>query len=112
MVCGRSILAHVSGMPQARIDESGFGPFQLLMLLLTGGIMFAEGAEMLVMGSITTLLHDHWELNAIVRGTMVRPTNEFCGARGIIPKVMSANRGNYGFVRDNAWFFSAESSSF
>jgi hypothetical protein len=39
---------------QARIDESGFGPFQLLMLLLTGGIMFAEGAEMLVMGSITT----------------------------------------------------------
>jgi MFS family permease len=56
---------------QARIDESGFGPFQLLMLLLTGGIMFAEGAEMLVMGSITTLLHDHWELNAIVRGTMV-----------------------------------------
>jgi MFS family permease len=56
---------------QARIDESGFGPFQLLMLLLTGGIMFAEGAEMLVMGSITTLLHDHWELNALVRGTMV-----------------------------------------
>jgi putative MFS transporter len=41
------------------------------MLLLTGGIMFAEGAEMLVMGSITTLLHDHWELNAVVRGTMV-----------------------------------------
>jgi MFS family permease len=56
---------------QARIDESGFGPFQLLMLLLTGGIMFAEGAEMLVMGSITTLLHDHWELNALVRGAMV-----------------------------------------
>jgi putative MFS transporter len=56
---------------QARIDESGFGPFQILMLVLTGGIMFAEGAEMLVMGSITTLLHDHWELNALVRGAMV-----------------------------------------
>merc|ERR1719421_2626027 len=26
---------------------------------------------MLVMGSITTLLHDHWELNALVRGAMV-----------------------------------------
>jgi len=33
--------------------------------------MFAEGAEMLVMGSITTLLHDHWDLAPAIRGAMV-----------------------------------------
>merc|ERR1719201_2859756 len=32
---------------------------------------------MLVMGSITTLLHDHWELTAFVRGLMVSIV--FCG---------------------------------
>mmetsp|Transcript_8130 Transcript_8130/g.17182 ORF Transcript_8130/g.17182 Transcript_8130/m.17182 type:complete len:463 (-) Transcript_8130:83-1471(-) len=41
------------------------------MLLLTGGVMFAEGAEMLVMGSMTTLLRDHWDLDPVVRGLMV-----------------------------------------
>jgi len=40
-------------------------------LFLTGGIFLAEGAEMLVMGSITSLLHRHWELNPAVRGGMV-----------------------------------------
>ena len=30
-----------------------------------------------VMGSITTLLHDHWELTAFVRGLMVSIV--FCG---------------------------------
>merc|ERR1740138_1445319 len=33
--------------------------------------MFSEGAEMLVMGSITTLLHDHWDLDPFVRGLIV-----------------------------------------
>lgn len=53
------------------VDDVGFGPFQLIVLLLAGGIMFAEGSEMLVMGSITTLLHGHWELSAAIRGLMV-----------------------------------------
>lgn len=53
------------------VDAIGFGWFQVLMLLMTGGIMFAEGAEMLVMGSITTLLHDHWDLSPVMRGSMV-----------------------------------------
>eukprot|EP00933_Yihiella_yeosuensis_P048148 TRINITY_DN4418_c2_g1_i1.p1 TRINITY_DN4418_c2_g1~~TRINITY_DN4418_c2_g1_i1.p1 ORF type:complete len:521 (+),score=124.90 TRINITY_DN4418_c2_g1_i1:113-1675(+) len=56
---------------QDAIEELGFGNYQLLTLLLTGGIMFAEGAEMLVMGSITSLLHRHWDLNPAVRGAMV-----------------------------------------
>eukprot|EP00933_Yihiella_yeosuensis_P084723 TRINITY_DN99348_c0_g1_i1.p1 TRINITY_DN99348_c0_g1~~TRINITY_DN99348_c0_g1_i1.p1 ORF type:complete len:525 (+),score=104.71 TRINITY_DN99348_c0_g1_i1:142-1716(+) len=55
----------------AAINEIGFGKYQLVTLLLTGGIMFAEGAEMLVMGSITSLLHDAWDLNPAVRGAMV-----------------------------------------
>mmetsp|Transcript_7847 Transcript_7847/g.18294 ORF Transcript_7847/g.18294 Transcript_7847/m.18294 type:complete len:521 (+) Transcript_7847:105-1667(+) len=53
------------------IDGIGFGRFQIIALLLTGGIMFAEGAEMLVMGSVTTLLHDHWDLGPTMRGAMV-----------------------------------------
>ncbi|CAD7946524.1 unnamed protein product [Amoebophrya sp. A25] len=56
---------------QGEIDRLGFGCFQLLQVLLCGGIMFAEGSEMLVMGSITTLLHGHWELSPFLRGAMV-----------------------------------------
>jgi len=53
------------------IDKMGFGRFQVMLLVMTGGVMFSEGAEMLVMGSITMLLHDHWELSAFLRGLMV-----------------------------------------
>ncbi|CAD7948179.1 unnamed protein product [Amoebophrya sp. A120] len=56
---------------QTEIDRLGFGTSQILMIVLCGGIMFAEGSEMLVMGSITTLLHGHWDLTPILRGTMV-----------------------------------------
>ena len=58
-------------------------------LFLTGGIFLAEGAEMLIMGwhprflfaesmgelwsqgSITSLLHRHWDLDPVIRGGMV-----------------------------------------
>lgn len=53
------------------VEELGFGLYQLLPLFLTGGIFLAEGAEMLVMGSITSLLHRHWGLDPVVRGGMV-----------------------------------------
>lgn len=33
--------------------------------------MFSEGSEMLIMGSITTLLQDHWDLSPVLRGLMV-----------------------------------------
>jgi len=39
--------------------------------LMTGGVMFAECSEVLVMGTITTLLRGHWELSAFLRGAMV-----------------------------------------
>ncbi|CAE7669240.1 svop-1 [Symbiodinium pilosum] len=55
----------------AAVEDLGFGLYQLIPLFLTGGIFLAEGAEMLVMGSITSLLHRHWELNPAVRGGMV-----------------------------------------
>mmetsp|Transcript_65896 Transcript_65896/g.157539 ORF Transcript_65896/g.157539 Transcript_65896/m.157539 type:complete len:530 (-) Transcript_65896:59-1648(-) len=53
------------------LETIGFGRFQVMVLLLTGGVMFAEGAEMLVMGSITALLHEHWDLHPALRGAMV-----------------------------------------
>lgn len=53
------------------VEELGFGLYQLLPLFLTGGIFLAEGAEMLIMGSITSLLHRHWGLDPVVRGGMV-----------------------------------------
>lgn len=56
---------------QAKIDGIGFGRFQIITLVFTGGLMFSEGSEVLVMGSITTLLQGHWELTALLRGSMV-----------------------------------------
>lgn len=53
------------------IEELGFGLYQFLPLLLTGGVFLAEGAEMLVMGSLTSLLHSHWELSPTYKGGMV-----------------------------------------
>merc|ERR1719506_2281684 len=47
---------------------------------------------MLVMGSITTLLHDHWELTAFVRGLMVSIV--FCG--------FSAGNVLSGFIGDSS----------
>lgn len=63
---------HMDGAAlQARIDAAGLGPFQALAVLATGGVMFSEGSEVLVMGSITTLLEHHWGLSALMRGAMV-----------------------------------------
>eukprot|EP00933_Yihiella_yeosuensis_P050519 TRINITY_DN48320_c0_g1_i1.p1 TRINITY_DN48320_c0_g1~~TRINITY_DN48320_c0_g1_i1.p1 ORF type:complete len:656 (+),score=123.50 TRINITY_DN48320_c0_g1_i1:145-2112(+) len=56
---------------QNAIEDAGFGPYQTLTLLLTGGIFLAEGSEVLVMGSITSLLKEHWDLTPEVRGAMV-----------------------------------------
>lgn len=53
------------------VEDVGFGLYQLVPLFLTGGIFLAEGAEMLIMGSITSLLHRHWDLNPVIRGGMV-----------------------------------------
>eukprot|EP00490_Sorites_sp_Unknown_P029012 CAMPEP_0114645996 /NCGR_PEP_ID=MMETSP0191-20121206/4903_1 /TAXON_ID=126664 /ORGANISM="Sorites sp." /LENGTH=138 /DNA_ID=CAMNT_0001858771 /DNA_START=65 /DNA_END=478 /DNA_ORIENTATION=+ len=53
------------------VEELGFGLYQLVPMFLTGGIFLAEGAEMLIMGSITSLLHRHWELDPVIRGGMV-----------------------------------------
>jgi len=55
---------------QKKIDEIGFGPFQILMVVCCGGIMASEGSEVNVMGSITTLLAGQWGLGAFVRAFM------------------------------------------
>lgn len=56
---------------QTHIDECGFGLFQIAVICMTGGVLFAEGSEMIIMGSISTLLHDEWELSPFQRGFMV-----------------------------------------
>lgn len=56
---------------QRKMDEMGFGRYQLVVLLCCGGIMFSEGAEVLIMGSITTMLAKQWSLDAFMRGSMV-----------------------------------------
>lgn len=55
---------------QNHINELGFGKFQILMLLATGGMMMSEGAEVLIMGSVTKMLGREWALSAFVKGFM------------------------------------------
>ena len=42
-----------------------------MVLFLVGGVVFSEGSQMLVMGSITTILKDHWDLSPFARAMMV-----------------------------------------
>mmetsp|Transcript_68524 Transcript_68524/g.164562 ORF Transcript_68524/g.164562 Transcript_68524/m.164562 type:complete len:516 (+) Transcript_68524:186-1733(+) len=56
---------------RARIDDIGFGPFQLMVLIGAGGVLASEGAEVLVMGSVTTLLIQAWGISPLMRGLMV-----------------------------------------
>lgn len=56
---------------QERINELGFGAFQMLMLLSCGGMMAAEGGEILTMGSLTKLLAKEWDLSPFMKGFMV-----------------------------------------
>jgi len=56
---------------QARIDKLGFGGFQLLALICTGGVMMSEGAEMLLMGCMTKMLDKEWGLADFTKGFMV-----------------------------------------
>lgn len=56
---------------QSHINELGFGRFQLMMLVATGGLMMSEGAEVLIMGSVTKLLGQVWDLNGFLKGFMV-----------------------------------------
>lgn len=53
------------------IDSLGFGRAQIYSLLLGGGVWLADGAELLLIGSVTRALSDDWSLSATQRGLVV-----------------------------------------
>lgn len=53
------------------IDEIGIGTYQWVQLLLVGGVMIADGAEILVASSVLGALSDVWGLTHMVKGLMM-----------------------------------------
>lgn len=53
------------------IDDIGIGPFQFMQLILVGGIILTDGAEMLLASSLLTALQDVWHLTAMQRAMMM-----------------------------------------
>lgn len=53
------------------IESLGFGRFHVKALFLGGGVWLADGAELLLIGSITRSLSTEWGLTAIERGCIV-----------------------------------------
>jgi putative MFS transporter len=53
------------------VDDIGFGYFQWRAVLLGGGIWAADGAELLLIGSITSALSADWHLSGTQRGMVV-----------------------------------------
>jgi len=53
------------------IDSLGFGWAQISALLLGGGVWLADGAELLLIGSVTRAVSDDWNLRAAQRGMIV-----------------------------------------
>lgn len=52
------------------INAIGIGPFQLMALVLGGGIYAAEGALLLALGLVAPALADHWGVTPLASGTM------------------------------------------
>jgi len=55
---------------QKKIDEIGFGPAQIIAVTCCGGIMASEGSEVNIMGCMTTLLAEQWNLSPFMKGFM------------------------------------------
>jgi len=53
------------------IDSYGFGPAQYNALVFGGGVWLADGAAVLLIGSVTQTLSDDWDLHGIERGLLV-----------------------------------------
>jgi len=59
------------------IEDIGFGFAQVKAQLLGGGVWFADGAELLLIGSVTRSLASEWHLDATARSSIVAVV--FCG---------------------------------
>mmetsp|Transcript_105760 Transcript_105760/g.252274 ORF Transcript_105760/g.252274 Transcript_105760/m.252274 type:complete len:485 (+) Transcript_105760:102-1556(+) len=53
------------------IDAIGFGPAQILTCAVSGAVWAADGAELLILGSVTRAVAEEWKLQAWQRGAVV-----------------------------------------
>mmetsp|Transcript_15660 Transcript_15660/g.36694 ORF Transcript_15660/g.36694 Transcript_15660/m.36694 type:complete len:535 (-) Transcript_15660:106-1710(-) len=53
------------------LDDIGIGRFHVLQNVLLGGIMLADGSEILVSSSVIGALRDEWNLSPLLRGSMM-----------------------------------------
>jgi len=53
------------------LDDIGLGTFHFVQLLLIGGVMVVDGAEILVSSSLLSALKHIWHLSPMVRGLMM-----------------------------------------
>lgn len=53
------------------LNDVGLGPYHFVQLLLIGGVMISDGAEILVSSSLLTALKSIWDLTPMVRGLMM-----------------------------------------
>lgn len=56
---------------QEAIERIGFGWAQLVQMSLSAGVWIADGAELLLIGSVTKAIKDDWDLNPTERGSIV-----------------------------------------
>jgi len=53
------------------LDDIGLGRYHFVQLLLIGGVLISDGAEILVSSSLLTALKGIWDLSSLVRGLMM-----------------------------------------
>ncbi|CAJ1404310.1 unnamed protein product, partial [Effrenium voratum] len=53
------------------IESIGMGPAQIFWALLGGGIWLADGAELLLVSSVTRSLQKEWQLSSFMKGAIV-----------------------------------------
>eukprot|EP00929_Paragymnodinium_shiwhaense_P044566 TRINITY_DN22845_c0_g1_i2.p1 TRINITY_DN22845_c0_g1~~TRINITY_DN22845_c0_g1_i2.p1 ORF type:complete len:443 (+),score=74.83 TRINITY_DN22845_c0_g1_i2:99-1427(+) len=53
------------------VDRLGFGVAQLRAAILGGGVWLADGAELLLISSVTQAVADEWSFSPLQRGTVV-----------------------------------------
>jgi len=61
---------HVASLMNAAIDEIGVGPYQLIVLLLGGGVYMAEGSFLLMLSIVAKSLVIKWQLSPWTAGAM------------------------------------------
>jgi len=56
---------------EQKIEQIGLGPAQFRSAILGGCVWLADGAELLLIGTVTRAVAEEWHINAIERGSVV-----------------------------------------